>query len=108
MTVKNEVELCYKYLNLYKRASDKGLDFNLTITSVRNLKKAKKCFYTGKPFGNKENVDALTIDRVDNSKGYVIGNVVACRADINHAKSNLSVEQILALAEGIKRKLGEK
>jgi hypothetical protein len=35
------------------------------------------------------------IDRVDSSKGYVIGNVVTCCFDCNHAKQKLPVRTFL-------------
>jgi hypothetical protein len=70
-----------KYINIRDRCQTKGLDFNLSLTSIRNLLKAKKCHYTGTAFGDGET--ALSIDRIDSSKGYVKGNVVACTVRAN-------------------------
>lgn len=41
----------------------------------------------------------MTPDRVDNTKGYVRGNVRVISWAANLDKKNLSVEQLLALAE---------
>lgn len=64
----------------------------------------KTCFYTGKPFGEEGTLFARSFDRVDSSKGYVEGNVVACTVDINQKKSNLSIEEITCLYNKLVKK----
>ena len=44
-----------------------------------------------------EGGSARSFDRVDNDKGYVIGNVVACTIDINGKKNNLTLDEIVCL-----------
>ena len=73
----------------------RGIEFDMTLTSIRNLYRAKKCFYTGEIMslgGNNHN--SLTFDRVDNTKGYVKGNVVACVKWFNELKGSLSPREI--------------
>lgn len=84
-----------KYLNKLKNAKDRNLEFNLTLTSIRNILKAKQCYFTKMPLDS----ETITIDRVDNKLGYVIGNVVACHTDANAFK---------ALIEGNSKGLGLK
>lgn len=77
-------------------ARQRGIEFNLSFTAMRNLLMAKKCYYTGIPLtrpkaGCDLKASDLTIDRIDNTKGYVHGNVVACC----HAANNMK-----AMAEG--------
>ena len=48
----------------------------------------------------------MSIDRVETTKGYVEGNVVACTVDINSKKTNLSIDEIFALADNIKKFFG--
>ena len=88
-----------KFIALNKSASDRDKPFNLTLIGVANLLRAKKCFYTGKEL----NDNNLSIDRVDNKLGYVTGNVVACRKDINQAKNQLSIEDIIRMADKLKK-----
>jgi repressor of nif and glnA expression len=83
-------------------AKDRGIEFNLTFASMRNLLSAKKCYYTGlpmtKPTGVKQVGSDLTIDRIDASKGYIKGNVVACCYAANQLKSQVEAAGL----EGIK------
>jgi hypothetical protein len=57
----------------------------------------RECWYCG--YVNK----TIGLDRIDSSRGYVMGNVVSCCARDNAAKSNLSqqefFEQIKAVAK---------
>ncbi|WP_278939167.1 hypothetical protein [Pseudomonas helleri] len=78
------------------QCKDRNIEFGLTFTCMKNLMKAKRCFYTGIPLtypksnpikGDKTLPSDITIDRVDSSKGYVKGNVVACCNGANNLKS---------------------
>lgn len=74
-------------------ARDRGIEFNLSFAAMRNLLRSKKCYYTGialtRPESGSTTLKAsdLTIDRIDSSKGYVHGNVVACCHAANQMKS---------------------
>lgn len=73
-------------------AKTRGIEFKLTFTSMRNILKARKCYYTGITLTKPENEGALkgsdlTIDRIDSTKGYIPGNVVACCHAANQMKS---------------------
>lgn len=83
-----------KFVLLKKGADQRGKEFNLSLTSVRNLLKANKCFYTGITLTGPVYVGNVpfnlrTIDRVDPEKGYVKGNVVCCAHVVNQLKSSL-------------------
>lgn len=94
-----------RWCTLKNRASQKRIPFNLSLLSVRNLLQAKRCFYTKAPLTDKQGDMLLrTIDRVDPSKGYVKGNVVACSFLVNTRKGNLSPSEIVALSYGVSRK----
>lgn len=73
-----------KYLNTQISASSRGIEFNLTLSEMRNILKRKTCYYSGAKFTDK---NKLTLDRKDNKIGYVSGNVVACSHIINSMKS---------------------
>jgi hypothetical protein len=88
-----DLEVSKKLMRLYHSASSRGLEFNLTIRTVRKLLNRKRCFYTNRPF-EESGIYAMSVDRVDNEFGYVEGNVVACTVDINSKKANLTTKEI--------------
>ena len=83
-----DVFVATKYLSKKMNAEERGLEFNLSLTSMRNLCKAKRCYFSGIPLTDKNR----TIDRVDNKKGYIKGNVVACCKEVNTLKGQLENE----------------
>lgn len=82
MDMKFEAKVVNKWLSKRDDANRRGLEFSLSVVSIRNLLKSKKCYYLGTPL----NLENITIDRVDGRKGYVKGNVVACSSKANHIK----------------------
>lgn len=75
-----------------KNAQDRGIDFTLTFQAMKNLLSSSKCYYTGvsltKGFSEgTPKASDLTIDRIDCSRGYEKGNVVACCHAFNQMKS---------------------
>jgi hypothetical protein len=83
-----EVQIAKKYTQLYLSSQKRNKEFNLTLKDVHNLLQQKTCYYTGKKFTNQGDLKR-TIDRVDNAKGYIIGNVVACTALANQMKEHI-------------------
>lgn len=84
-----------KFLALQKSAEKRDLDFDLTLTGVKNLLKAKRCRYTGAELTFElGEPNQFSVDRVDNSKGYVTGNVVACSREFNEKKGSLTKKDI--------------
>lgn len=83
--IKSDLEIAKGYVNKHKNAQERGILFDLPLQSYANVMKAKKCYYTGLPLSSNN----ITIDRVDNSKGYVKGNVVACVLFFNNLKGLL-------------------
>lgn len=76
----------------YENAKDRGIEFALSFRSMKNLMSAKKCYYTGIPLTRPEpgktlKASDITIDRIDSTKGYVSGNVVACCNIANNMKA---------------------
>ena len=57
-----------------------------------------KCYYTGKNMvfnGYTKNImNAVTVDRVEPSLGYVKDNIVVCCAIVNRIKQNLSLDEL--------------
>lgn len=89
------------YLAKVESSSARGIPFELTLTSIKNIMRAKKCYYTGVEF-TRNGENSRSIDRIDNTKGYVKGNVCACTKRVNSLKSNLTPAEIQAIARKVK------
>lgn len=95
---------------LRRKADDaraRGIEFNMTFQAMKNIMGAKKCHYTGLPLTMpRSNMPArgsdVTIDRVDCTKGYVKGNVVACCHAANQLKSQVEQAGVPGLKMGVK------
>ena len=92
----SDVEVAKKLVNIHSSAQSRNLEFNLTFEYVKKLLEYTNCYYTNVTF-TEDGPNARSFDRVDNDKGYVIGNVVACTVDINGKKNNLSIDEIVCL-----------
>lgn len=90
-----DLEVAKKMIKIHQSAVDRKLEFDLTFLTVKKLLTYKTCFYTNREFvDDKESPFARSFDRIDSTKGYVEGNVVACTVDFNQKKSNLTIEEI--------------
>jgi hypothetical protein len=79
-------------------ARTRGIEFSLTKSDFRALV-SQNCFYCNQPPSNiyKNSIKNGTfigsgIDRIDSSKGYIVGNVVACCGSCNWAKGSRTQE----------------
>jgi hypothetical protein len=90
-----------------KRAIDAKLDFNLT---TKDLKIPTHCpvlgiplkLFTGGPAGRR-NFNGPSVDRIDNSKGYIRGNVIVVSNRANILKSDATIEELIAIAKFYRR-----
>jgi len=80
--------LTKRFSVIKSQAKIRGKEFNLTKEYVEPLFKAP-CYYCG------DKTESLNLDRVDNSKGYVIGNVVSCCNMCNRIKSTMTLDEML-------------
>lgn len=92
----SDVEVAKKLVNIHSSAQSRNLEFSLTFEYVKKLLEYTTCYYTNVVF-TEDGINARSFDRVDNDKGYVVGNVVACTVDINGKKNNLSLDEIVCL-----------
>lgn len=72
-------------------AKVRNLEFSLTFSEFRKLVARRTCQYTGIKLtlpesGGQKNTD-MSFERVDNSKGYVSGNVISVCFAANNIKS---------------------
>lgn len=91
-----DLEVAKKMINIYQSAMDRKIEFDLSFEYVKKLLEYKTCYYTNIEF-TEEGQNARSFDRIDSTKGYIEGNVVACTVDINGKKSNLTIDEISCL-----------
>lgn len=80
----------------------------LTFEQVKTLIFTKKCFYCERsidevgtvyrrPLDDGREIKRLGIDRVDNTKGYLVNNVVVCCTQCNSIKKAYSINSLLSI-----------
>ena len=86
------------------RAKQKGIDFNITPD---NIIIPEFCPITLRSLvkGDGYHQDAMSLDRVDNSKGYVVGNVRVISRIANLKKSSLTEEDLIRMLSYIRREI---
>lgn len=95
-----------KILNRLKvRATNRGMDFNLELEDIII---PEICPVLGIPI--KENKgrpgaykDSISVDRVDNSKGYIKGNIQILSQLANQMKGAASIEELQKFADWINK-----
>lgn len=82
------------YKNYKNGAKNRGLIFEL---SQREFSKYQnnKCAYCG------DIINGIGLDRVDNSKGYLVNNIVACCIKCNRMKLAMNIGEFLEQIEKI-------
>ena len=93
------------YSNKVNSCRDSGLEFSLSLTQVKNMLRAKRCQYSGVELthcasGVAQKDTDVTIDRIDNSKGYITGNVLACSKAMNSLKGVIENPSNASTLEG--------
>lgn len=105
-TLRGDEAACRQAHNNYRRnARYRGFEFGLEVSEFRMITQAA-CHYCGADPDNQHKPARATrgalnyvyngIDRVDNAKGYVAGNMVACCKACNRAKSDMPQGEFLA------------
>lgn len=108
-----------KYAGKYANAAARGIEFDLSFTDYKKLLRIKTCAYTGVLFVDNEDPanphpHIRTVERIDSSKGYVKGNVVAITFVANQWKSfmledsgpkglpQLSIDELINMLQNVK------
>lgn len=82
-------------------AKERNIPFNVTIEQLWDLfvKQNRKCVLTGLSLQFRSHTmiwdGTASLDRIDNSKGYVINNVQWIHKDINKMKTNFVQEKFI-------------
>lgn len=90
-TINNQTDIQYakRYVQKAKNASDLGHEFTLDFAQFKRLFNRKYCQLSGVKlvFSDDTSPYYPTLDRVNNSKGYIHGNVVCAASFVNQFKS---------------------
>lgn len=91
--VRFDLYVMKKMQNKMADARRRGIEFNMTFQAMKNICRAKRCYYTGLPLTKPRPNEPLrptdmTIERIDASKPYEKGNVVAVCYAANQLKSH--------------------
>ena len=96
-----DVEIARRFVKKHDRAIKSDHEFTLTFFEYKKIVSKKTCAYSGIPFSalgeNREWLNewtGLTLERIDNSKGYVSGNVVPVCGGINQIKAQWENPQL--------------
>lgn len=98
MQASNQVIVARRLAKTFESAKSRGKEFNLTFEYLANVLAQTHCAYSGEEFSG-TGLDSLTLERWDNDKGYVIGNVIPVKEKYNSARGNYSIEKMEALAK---------
>ena len=86
-----DVAIAKKFLNKVKNAKKEKIEFSLSLIQFSKLMREERCALTGIELTHqKDHIPSptdITIDRLDNKKGYVRGNVAAVCFAANNIKS---------------------
>lgn len=101
-----DLDIAQRLVRTEHSARARGKDFDISFTKMKSLLTAKKCYISGRSLQSHDPTapDYLTIERLDNDKGYVEDNVVACSKVMNGKKGDLTVQEITMLYKALKRK----
>lgn len=110
-TVKRESKYFYKsQLSRWKdQARIRNKEFDLTLEQLDIIYERQNgcCYYTGDKFdinysaGYVINKTNLSIDRIDNSKGYTFENVVLCTKLVNIARRESTQQEFLDMCRKV-------
>lgn len=95
-----------KMLHKQVQCAKRGIEFSLSFADMKRLLSRKKCYYSGITL-TMEGKHSLSLDRIDDKKGYEPSNVVACSSYVNGLKNELleSKEKTRELSNGELKKV---
>lgn len=82
-----------------KRAEERGIEHSITREHLQEIL-TEVCPVFGSKFSSEGRItdESMTLDRIDNSVGYVPGNVMFLSYKANRMKSNASKDDLIAFA----------
>ncbi len=99
------------WTQLIKSAEKRNYEFNLTKDYIWSLFEQQNgiCKLSGLPVGfgnrsiktNKKRTTTASLDRIDNNKGYIIGNVQWVHKDINKMRREFTIEYYKEMCQAV-------
>lgn len=90
-----DLDIAKRLVSTSNSAYKRGIEFDLSFAKLKKVMQTKKCYITGVQLTHVNGDDnKLTLDRLDNEKGYSDDNIIACAHVVNQQKGSLSVKQI--------------
>ncbi len=80
-----------KYYTLKEKAKRRNIKFSIKLREFEKIYKNKICYYCRDKIKLKE----WSLDRIDNKKGYTLGNIYVCCLWCNKMKLNYSIDEWL-------------
>mgnify|MGYP003335925705 CR=1 FL=1 len=91
-----------------ERAQKKGLEFNITVDDIVIPDRCPILGYKLKQNKGKSGKTSPSLDRIDNNKGYVKGNVRVISHRANSAKGDYTLKELKAIVKDLERLDNEK
>jgi len=89
-----DLEIAKKYTVKFNNARQLKHEFDLSFNDFKRLMNRQKCEYSGLTLiDEKEKFCSRTVDRIDNSIGYIKGNVRVVAYGINALKATIENPQ---------------
>lgn len=85
-----DVELAKKYVSKSLNSANANHEFQITFTQFKRMRLRKKCALTQVSM----DLSNSTLDRINNTIGYIPSNVAGVRQDVNQLKG--TIEGIIA------------
>lgn len=90
------------------RSKASGLEFNLTLSFLEELYLSQNgcCAISGEPMtiksqSNRLNSTIVSVDRIDNSRGYTQDNVQLVTGKVNFMRGNLTIDNFINICRMI-------
>jgi hypothetical protein len=101
--------LKYHFNAARKGATRRGIDFTISEQDIHDLWDRQKglCAVSGMPMSLEHgtvanhNLRKVSVDRIDNSRGYHIDNIQLVIWQVNCAKASGNLESLVEMAQGI-------
>lgn len=102
-----KIFISYSLRNAKKRAISKGLEFNIDYEYIMELLEKTNyiCAVTNILLefdNNKKNINQMSLDRIDSTKGYIVGNIQLVTLGFNYMKNSFTQTEVVEFLKNIR------
>lgn len=91
----DEVTVAQRLVSTFNSAKKRSKNFNLSMKYLSNIVHQTHCAYSGELFDNNIELEKMTLERFDNDRGYVEGNVIPVKMKYNTMRSSYTLEELI-------------